>query len=39
MGDGERLSELSSTHSILGLLGNYSVHIKVESVHIITYKE
>jgi hypothetical protein len=39
MRDGERLSELCSTNLILDLLGNYSVHIKVESVYIITYKE
>jgi hypothetical protein len=39
MRDGERLSELCSTHPILNLLDNYSVHIKVESVYIITYKE
>jgi hypothetical protein len=37
--DGERLPELCSTHAILSLFGNYSVHIDVKPVDVVTQKE
>lgn len=39
VGNGEGLSKLCSTHLTLSLLGDYPVHVDVETMYLVTHKD